>query len=56
MSFNCKCGEIISVYDIFIEEEGKLKAYYFHCPICSHYYITVHYSNGQVRIINGFKK
>ena len=56
MNFNCKCGENVATYDVFYEENGKFKAYYFLCPVCGCCQIMIHYFNGKVKIINGFKK
>ncbi|MFQ9922122.1 MAG: hypothetical protein ACLRVU_01340 [Beduini sp.] len=56
MSFKCKCGEIVSTYDVFYEESGRFKAYSYKCPICGCCQIVIHYLDGQVKIINGFLK
>ena len=34
MNFKCKCGEVVTVFDVFYEENGKFKAYYYQCPVC----------------------
>ena len=56
MKFECKCGENIMSYEVFYEESGKFKAYYFQCPVCGCCQVAVYYSTGKVKLINGFKK
>lgn len=56
MSFKCKCEEIVSTYDVFYEENGKFKAYYYQCPVCGCCQIVVHYADGKTKIIKGFKR
>lgn len=55
MSFKCKCEEIINIYDVFYEENGKFKAHYYQCPVCGCCKIAIHYASGETKIINGFK-
>lgn len=54
MYFNCKCGEKISMYDIYYEEHGLFKAYHYKCPCCGNCQTVIHYQNGKVKIINSF--
>lgn len=55
MSFKCKCGELITTFNVFYEESGRFKAYFYQCPVCGCCQIVIHYKN-KVKIINGFLK
>lgn len=54
MYFNCKCGEKISVYDVYYEEHGLFKAYHYKCLCCGSCQTVIHYQNGKVKVINSF--
>lgn len=56
MYFKCKCGELITIFDVFYEENGKFKAYYYQCPVCGCCQIAIHYADGKTKIIKVFKR
>ena len=54
--FKCKCGKEICQYNVFYEENGRFKAHLYQCLKCGCCQIEVHYLDGEIKKINGFKK